>query len=74
MTRRHLFLLVVLLTLPSSSLSYTGEPREVAGTEAKRPMLVAPFTREEAVAAQKECSEGQGSPVEITNSLWRTCV
>jgi len=35
----------------------------------KRSMLVAPFTQQEAVAAQKEWSRSLGSPVQITNSI-----
>jgi len=62
MTQRHLYLLVVLLTLPF--LSCSGEqPGEAV------PTLVAPFTQEDARRAQNELSRSLGSPVEITNSI-----
>ncbi|MBC8875268.1 MAG: formylglycine-generating enzyme family protein [Planctomycetes bacterium] len=67
MTRRHLYLLAVLLTFPS--LAYSAEDGKAAGTDAKGPMLKAPFTREEAEAAQNECGKRLGLPVEITNSI-----
>jgi len=51
------------------SFSYSAEPGAAPGTEAKGPMLKAPFTREEAAAAQKECGKRLGLPVEITNSI-----
>jgi len=38
-------------------------------SEGKGPTLVAPFTQEEAVTAQKECSQSLGTPVEISNSI-----
>ncbi len=53
MTRRHLYLVSILLTLPFSSCS--GEPGA--------------FTEDQAVARQKECSQSLGTPVEITNSI-----
>ncbi len=52
MTRQHLSLLTVLLTLPF--LSCSDEP-DLA------------FTKDEAVARQRECSQSLGMPVEITN-------
>jgi len=54
MTRRHLYLLAVLLTLPFL-LSCSGEPGA--------------FTQDEATARQEECSQSLGMPVEITNSI-----
>jgi len=49
--------------------SSQSQSSEAAGTEAKGPMLVAPFTQEEATGAQKEWSESLGTPVEMTNSI-----
>jgi len=66
MMRGVLYPLAVLLTLPS--LSYSEEPGH-AGTEAKGPVLKAPFTREEAVRAQKHWSRSLETPAQMTNSI-----
>jgi formylglycine-generating enzyme required for sulfatase activity len=66
LTWQYLRVLVVLMVLSSLHSSVAGD---AADTAAKEPMLVAPFTREKAIAAQKECSERLGSAVDITNSI-----